>query len=112
MSCMIPSACVFCLHYHHERNEQCTELPSCDAFAAIPEEIFMGRVDHSDSFPGDNGVRFSMIETDRQDFQELNAVRRELGLMTYCIAPACNPVFPQLLVSTRMMNQRGKALTD
>lgn len=80
MSCIIPPACVFCRHYHRECNDQDTELPSCDAFVAIPEEIFMGRFDHSNAFPGDNGVRFSLIETEREDFLELNAVRGELGL--------------------------------
>ena len=90
MSCIIPSACVFCRHYHHERNEQCTELPSCDAFEAIPEEIFMGQVDHSEPFPGDHGVHFCLIETERQDFIELNEVRGELGLMIYRTPPAFN----------------------
>ena len=83
MSCMIPAACVFCRHYHEERNEQSPELPSCDAFDAIPDPIFMGRVDHNDAFPEDRGVRFSLIETERQDFLELNEVRRELGLLVY-----------------------------
>jgi len=41
MSCLIPSACVFCQHYHTERNEVTDELPSFDAFVAIPDEIFM-----------------------------------------------------------------------
>jgi hypothetical protein len=88
MSCLIPPACVFCRHYHHERNDCSAGLPSCDAFDAIPEEIFMGRFDHSNAYPGDNGVRFTLIEADRDDFLELNVARGELGLMTYRIAPA------------------------
>jgi hypothetical protein len=83
MSCLIPSACVFCNHYHQERNEKADELPSCDAFAAIPDEIFMGWVDHTQAFPGDEGVRFDLLEAERQAFLELNAVRRELGLLVY-----------------------------
>jgi hypothetical protein len=111
MSCIIPPACVFCHHYHRERNDECADLPSCDAFAAIPEEIFMGRFDHSDAFSGDNGVRFSLIETEREDFLELNAVRRELGLMIYRIVPPCNAAIPQLPSSTSMRDQRNEMLT-
>jgi hypothetical protein len=112
MSCIIPSACVFCRHYHHERNDQCTELPSCDAFFAIPEEIFMGRFDHRDAFPGDNGVRFSLNETEREDFLELNAVRGELGLMIYRIVPEYDTAIPQLISSTNMTDQRNEMLTN
>jgi hypothetical protein len=112
MSCMIPSACVFCLHYHHERNDQCTELPGCDSFAAIPDEIFMGRFDHCEVFPGDNGVRFSLIEAERQDFLELNAVRGELGLLRYSISPESNSVCHHLLSSTPMACQRNEMMTD
>jgi hypothetical protein len=83
MSCLIPPACVFCTHYHAARNEHSDALPSCNAFAAIPDEIFMGRFDHSAAFPGDRGLRFSLIESDRLAFQDLNAVRRELGLLAY-----------------------------
>jgi len=89
MICLIPPACVFCRHYHHERNDLSTEIPSCDAFESIPEEIFMGRFDHSEAFPGDNGVLFSLIAAERENFLDLNAVRKELGLMTYRTAPAC-----------------------
>lgn len=83
MSCLIPPACVFCRHYHAARNERSDALPSCDAFAAIPEEIFMGQFDHGEAFPADGGLRFSLVEADRQDFLDLNAVRRELGLLVY-----------------------------
>ncbi len=83
MSCLIPPACVFCRHYHHERNEQTDELPSCDAFATIPDEIFLGYFDHNEEFTGDSGIRFRLAEAEREAFLELNAVRRELGLLTY-----------------------------
>ena len=83
MSCLIPPACVFCRHYHAARNQRSEALPSCNAFLAIPDEIFLGRFDHTQPFPGDGGVRFSLVESDRLDFLELNAVRRELGLLTY-----------------------------
>jgi hypothetical protein len=83
MSCLFPSACVFCLHYHQERNEQTDELPSCNAFAEIPDEIFLGSFDHNEEFPGDNGIRFHLLEAERETFLELNEVRRELGLLAY-----------------------------
>lgn len=83
MSCFIPSACAFCLHYHQERNEQAGGLPSCDAFPVIPDDIFGGRFDHNEEFPGDSGIRFSLVEAERQAFSALNEVRREHGLMAY-----------------------------
>ena len=83
MSCLIPPACVFCHHYHQERNEQTDKVPSCNAFSSIPDEIFMGHVDHSQTFPGDNGIRFRLLEAEKQAFLELNEIRRELGLLVY-----------------------------
>ena len=85
MSCLIPAACVFCRHYHEARNEWSLDLPSCDAFDAIPDQIFIGGFDHGAAYPGDRGVRFSLIETERESFLELNDVRRELGLPVYRI---------------------------
>jgi hypothetical protein len=43
----------------------------------------MGLVDHAEPYPGDNGVRFGLLEADREAFLELNEVRRELGILTY-----------------------------
>jgi len=83
MSCLIPSACVFCQHYHVERNELTDELPSCDAFPAIPDAIFMGGIEHSEPIQGDNGAQFHLREEDREDFIELNEVRAEMGLLVY-----------------------------
>ena len=83
MSCLIPPACVFCRHYDAARNEHSDALPSCNAFPAIPDEIFLGRFDHSQPFPGDGGVHFSLVELDRLDFLELNAARRGPGLLAY-----------------------------
>jgi hypothetical protein len=83
MSFWIPPACVFCTHYHDERNERSPELPSCNAFAEIPEEIFTGTFDHAEAFPGDRGIRFRLVEAERQSFLDLNEVRRELGLLAY-----------------------------
>ena len=88
MSCLIPPACVFCAHYHGERNELSDELPSCNAFAEIPEEIFRGTFDHAGAYPGDGGIRFRLVEAERRPFLELNEVRRELGLLEYG-EPSC-----------------------
>jgi len=111
MSCLIPPACVFCRHYHHEHNDRSTEIPGCDAFEAIPEEIFMGRFDHSDAFPGDNGVQFSLIAAERDDFLELNAVREELGLMTYRIAPVCFSI-PDYPAAMGIIDRRNEVVMD
>jgi hypothetical protein len=74
---------VFCAHYHEQRNERTDELPSCNAFAAIPDEIFMGGVDHTAPFCGDDGVRFHLREENLKDFMELNELRAQMGLLVY-----------------------------
>jgi len=44
--------CSFC---NHQRADHYT----CDAFPdGIPEEIWVGRVDHKSPYPGDNGIMF------------------------------------------------------
>lgn len=83
MSWIVPPECVFCEHYHQARNERTDELPSCDAFDAIPDDIFVGSRDHSHPYPGDHGVRFQISEETRTDFMELNDVRRQVGLPVY-----------------------------
>lgn len=85
MSWMIPPACVFCEHFHSERNEHTDDLPSCDAFKAIPEEIFFGEHDHSLAYPGDGGVRFSVNDHFHHDFLDVNNLRRKLGMKVYRI---------------------------
>jgi hypothetical protein len=45
--------------------------------------MFVGQFDHNGPFRGDLGLRFALRETDRQDFAELNEVRRQIGLLVY-----------------------------
>jgi hypothetical protein len=44
MSRLVPSACAFCHPHDRARNEQTDELPSFDAFASVPDDIFTGHV--------------------------------------------------------------------
>ena len=33
----------------------------CDAFARIPEDIWVGRVEHATAYPGDRGIHFEPV---------------------------------------------------
>ena len=47
--------CLQCTHYRTEAE--------CDAFPeGIPGEIFGGVFDHSQAYPGDNGIRFEQAD--------------------------------------------------
>ncbi|MEJ2325979.1 MAG: hypothetical protein P8Y25_03785 [Chromatiaceae bacterium] len=37
MSRFVPPACACCHPHDRERNEQTDELPTCDAFASVPD---------------------------------------------------------------------------
>lgn len=51
------SMCDVCVHWQGELNDDGEGL--CAAFpAGIPQELLMGKVDHRQPLPGDNGVRF------------------------------------------------------
>ena len=53
--------CSMCKHFHvHNRAEF-----ACNAFPeGIPEPILRGKADHTNPYPGDNGILFEMAEDD------------------------------------------------
>jgi hypothetical protein len=53
---MMTEQCPVCKHY--------LNLFECEAFPeGIPDEILSGEVDHTEPYPGDNGIRFEAVET-------------------------------------------------
>jgi hypothetical protein len=56
---MVGQQCPNCKHLSEGENL------SCDAFpAGIPQEILTGEFDHTNEYPGDNGIRFEPIDED------------------------------------------------
>lgn len=50
--------CSRCKHYNIEEVENHT----CKAYPdGIPPEIWLGKNDHTKSYPGDNGIRFEKV---------------------------------------------------
>src|ERR1035438_1393980 len=62
--------CSSCIHF------QAADLTgnSCTAFPEIPAEIIQNRFDHSNEWPGDNGVRFQATLT--ADVSKEDAVKK------------------------------------
>lgn len=58
-SVMIASpTCFYCIHHSDIMSER-----KCEAFPdGIPLEIWNGQNDHSEPFPGDNGIQFQPIQ--------------------------------------------------
>ena len=48
------SVCSFCRHWQLRHK--------CAAFEVIPEEIWLGKNDHRQPYPGDNGIQFEPID--------------------------------------------------
>jgi hypothetical protein len=78
--CFLPPVCLFCAHYHEDAG---IDEDDCAAFEEIPDEIFRGDLDHTTPFPGDRGLRFRLNEELREELEEINQLRREMGLRPY-----------------------------
>ncbi len=69
MSCFLPPACLFCIHYHADASGGGV---SCTAFDEIPDAIFRGEIFHALPFPGDRNIRFELNQELAEEFAEIN----------------------------------------
>lgn len=54
------SQCGTCIHFRSPFTADFDGGPTCAAFPdAIPEEIFLNRVDHREPYDGDHGIRWA-----------------------------------------------------
>ncbi|MEZ5447588.1 MAG: hypothetical protein R3E89_00650 [Thiolinea sp.] len=74
MSCLLPPVCAFCEHLLNESDRDCR------AFKEIPETIMLGSHSHDTHLPDDQGYLFQLNPQYREDFEELNTIRQEMGL--------------------------------
>lgn len=77
--CLLPPNCLFCAHYH---NNEDLDAPDCDAFAEIPEAIFMGGNEHLTPVSGDHGVLFSLDPEMAEEFSEVQDLRSQIRKQT------------------------------
>lgn len=73
----MPPLCSFCMHYLGDDPNQKRE---CLAFHEIPDDIIRGTHDHTKPYPNDHGVLFKLNEEFRQDFEEVELMKKELLL--------------------------------
>lgn len=76
MSCLLPPPCAFCLHYSGDDDSQDRD---CLAFKEIPDAIIEGTHDHTFPYVGDNNILFKLDETQREDYEEIQAIRKKLN---------------------------------
>ncbi|HHL19075.1 MAG TPA: hypothetical protein ENJ33_05005 [Thiothrix sp.] len=76
MSCLLPPPCAFCMHYLGDDDSQDRD---CLAFEEIPDEIIEGIYDHTSPYAGDNNILFKLDETQREDYEEIQRIRKELN---------------------------------
>jgi len=79
MSCLLPPACSFCLHY---RGDDDTTDRECLGFKEIPDDIIKGFHDHKESFEGDNGFQFSLNEAFKDDFENVQHMKQVFNQYT------------------------------
>lgn len=77
MSCLLPPPCAFCIHYLGDDD---TQDRDCVAFKEIPDEIIEGIYDHTQPYPGDHNVLFQLDKTQRDDYEEIQRIRKKLDL--------------------------------
>lgn len=68
---VILSPCPFCRHFRGDIRERniCSAFPE-----GIPREIIYGPIKHTEPYPGDNGIRFEVIE----GFEEIGKMLERL----------------------------------
>ncbi len=64
--------CLACkqLHRDNEKTHACNAFPE-----GIPQEIWTNRHDHHNPYPGDNGVRFTIMAVQQEEPAMQNASR-------------------------------------
>jgi hypothetical protein len=73
--CLLPPNCLFCAHYHIEAGDN---EDDCDAFAEIPDSIFVGGLTHQSAYQGDHGIRFQLNDDLADEFEEVEALRETI----------------------------------
>lgn len=79
MSCLLPPACSFCTHYLGEDD---TADRECLAFKQIPDNIIKGFDDHTEEIEGDNGFRFILNESYKDDYEDVKKMKQAFRTYT------------------------------